>query len=64
MITYHPPGSVYTATSQIDPQGTIIGWYLDTTGVVHGFWRNARRHLHLVRRAGRGHSGAPKNLPV
>ncbi len=39
IITFDPPGSVYTSVDDINPSGTIVGWYLDANYVVHGFWR-------------------------
>jgi len=39
IVTFDPPGSVFTAVEQINPSGTIVGIYQDATGLYHGFTR-------------------------
>ncbi len=38
-ITFDPPGSAFTVPSAITSKGLIIGSYIDTSGVTHGFLR-------------------------
>src|SRR6266566_146705 len=38
-ITFDPPGSIFTAPSAITSKELIIGSYIDTSGVTHGFLR-------------------------
>jgi len=37
--TFDPPGSTFTEPSAITPSGVIIGFYVDASGVTHGFLR-------------------------
>jgi hypothetical protein len=39
-VTFDPPGSTSTIPSGITPDGTITGYYSDTSGVQHGFLRD------------------------
>lgn len=39
IITFDPPGSTYTYAVQINPSGTIVGFYLDANNLYHGFRR-------------------------
>jgi hypothetical protein len=39
-VTFDPPGSTSTTPSGITPDGTITGYYSDTSGVQHGFLRD------------------------
>jgi hypothetical protein len=38
-VTFDPPGSTLTQPSGIAPDGTIAGYYIDASGVQHGFLR-------------------------
>jgi hypothetical protein len=38
-VTFDPPGSTSTSPSGITPEGTITGYYIDASGVQHGFLR-------------------------
>jgi len=39
IVTFDPPGSILTTVYQINPSGTIVGWYQDAGGVYHAFLR-------------------------
>ncbi len=39
IVTFDPPGSVYTVVDQINQWGTVVGWYLDASYQYHGFRR-------------------------
>ena len=39
IITFDPPGSVATFAYAISPAGAITGFYIDASGVQHGFLR-------------------------
>jgi hypothetical protein len=41
-ITFDPPGSTSTSPSGITPDGVIIGYYVNASGVQHGFLRTPR----------------------
>ena len=38
-VTFDPPGSTATTPSEITPDGLIIGYYTNASGVQHGFMR-------------------------
>src|SRR5262245_52370165 len=38
-ITFDPPGSTSTTPSGITPDGVVTGYYVDASGVTHGFLR-------------------------
>jgi hypothetical protein len=39
IITFDPPGSVFTLSLAINPAGAITGFYVDASNMVHGFLR-------------------------
>lgn len=56
IVTFDPPGSIFTVVYQINPSGTIIGVYQDTGGVYHAFMRdpNGKITSYDVPGAGKG----------
>src|SRR5262245_17933152 len=56
-ITLNYPGAVLAAADDINAHGQISGWYIDTSGIFHGFLLDNRNYTSITF-PGAGHTSA------